>query len=168
MVRDWRMKDASSLAKYADNLKVWLNLRDGFPHPYHHSDAVAFLTRVAGQRPRTFFAIASPDEAIGGIGLSIGEDVHRFTAEMGYWLAEPFWNRGIMTEAIRKLTDEAFSRFGLNRIFAEPYATNPASARVLEKAGFEREGLLRANVVKDGRILDQWLFSRINPDPLKM
>lgn len=162
MIRNWQEEDAPAIAKYADNKKIWLNLRDAFPHPYTLQDARDFLRMVFRQEPRTFFAIASEDEAIGGIGLGIGIDVHRFTAEMGFWLAEPFWNQGIMTEAVMRFTEYSFDRFKLHRIYAEPYVSNPASAKVLEKAGYTLEGKLRANVFKDGRVLDQHLYARIS------
>ena len=94
----------------------------------------------------------------------IGKDVHRYSAELGYWLAEPFWGRGIMTQAVKIITAFAFSELNVLRVFAEPYTTNPTSARVLEKAGFVREGILRANVFKDGKVLDQYLYSFVNVD----
>jgi len=161
MIRNWQDQDARAIAKYANNRKIWQNLRDGFPHPYGLQDAEDFLRQVFQQDPRTYFAIASKEEAIGGIGLGIGNDVHRFTAEMGFWLAEPFWNKGIMTESVVQFTEYAFEKFRLYRIYAEPYASNPASAKVLEKAGYQLEGILRANVFKDGRVLDQSLYARI-------
>ena len=160
-IRYWQKEDAPAIAKHANNRKIWLNLRDRFPHPYNLSDAEAFLSKVSEQQPITFFAIANKQEAIGSIGLGLGEDVHRYTAELGYWLAEPFWNKGIMTEAARKFTDFAFEKFGLNRIFAEPYTNNPASVCVLEKSGFVLEGTLRGNVYKNGKFLDQFLYARI-------
>lgn len=159
-IRDWEDGDAPSLTKYANNRKIWLNLRDAFPHPYTISDAEEFIARVKAQNPRTVFAIASRTEAIGSIGLGLGKDVHRFTAEMGYWLAEPFWNLGIMSAAIKIFSDFAMEKFNLNRIFAEPYASNPASARVLEKAGFLREGIMKAHAYKDGKILDMYLYAK--------
>jgi RimJ/RimL family protein N-acetyltransferase len=161
MIRDWRTLDSSSIVKYANNKKIWANLRDGFPHPYQLSDAENFLSNVARQNPRTIFAIANNKEAIGSIGLRLGEDVHRFTAEMGYWLAEPFWNKGIMSKIVIRFTEFAFEKFALNRIFAEPYTENTASVRVLEKAGFVLEGTLKANAFKDGKVLDQFLYSKI-------
>jgi len=160
LIRSWRQQDAPAIAKYANNRKIWLNLRDGFPHPYTLDDANRFIANAAAKRPETFFAIASSKEAIGSIGLSLGQDVHRYTAELGYWLAEPYWNRGIMTGAIRALTDYAFEKFELVRIYAEPYASNPASSRVLEKAGFQYEGRLKRSVCKDGKILDQLMYAR--------
>ena len=159
MIRDWRDDDAPGIARYADNRKIAKNLRDGFPHPYGLSDAQEFLSKVRQQDPTTIFAIVSEAEVIGGIGLGLGEDVHRYTAEMGFWLAEPYWGKGIMTEAVKRFTEFAFDRFDLQRIFAEPYATNPASARVLEKAGYTLEGILRANVIKEGVVLDQYLYA---------
>jgi len=160
-IRDWEDRDAPSLAKYANNRKIWLNLRDAFPHPYTLFDAQEFIARVKTQNPRTVFAIASQTEAIGSIGLGLGKDVHRFTAEMGYWLAEPFWNRGIISAAIKIFADFSLEKFNLNRIYAEPYASNPASARVLEKAGFIREGIMKAQAYKDGKILDMYLYAKI-------
>ena len=161
VIRDWRIDDAPSIVKYANNREIWINLRDGFPYPYQLPDAENFLSKVAQQNPRTVFAIANDKEAIGSIGLKLGEDVHRFTAEMGYWLAEPFWNKGIMSEVVIRFADFAFEKFKLNRIFAGPYIGNSASARVLEKAGFVLEGTLRASVFKDGKVLDQFLYAKI-------
>jgi len=119
--------------------------------------------QVTAADPRTVFAIASPTEAIGSIGLMLGADVHRFTAELGYWLAEPFWGQGIMTRAVQAMVEFAFAELKLHRVRAEPYAANPASARVLEKAGFLLEGRLRASACKEGRVLDQLLYARVNP-----
>jgi ribosomal-protein-alanine N-acetyltransferase len=102
-----------------------------------------------------------PAEAIGCIGLQIGRDVHRKTAELGFWLGEPFWGRGIMTEAVAELTRWAFGAFELERIYAEPFATNRASARVLEKAGFACEGRLKASIYKDNQRLDSFLYARV-------
>ena len=161
IIRNWQIQDAPSIVKYANNRKIWLNLRDAFPHPYSLGDAKVFISRVIEADPVTVFAIANPSEAIGGIGLVLGKDVHRFTAEIGYWLAEPYWGMGIMTDAVRCLTTWAFRELKLHRISAEPYATNTASHRVLEKAGFIREGVLRSSAFKDGKILDQYLYSQI-------
>lgn len=161
-IRDWREDDATSIAQYANNKKIWINLRDAFPHPYTMVDAKAFLSNAMQMDPGLYFAIASNHEAIGSIGLMLGHDVHRFTAELGYWLAEPFWGKGIMTNAVRSLSEYAFCELDLHRIFAEPYTTNAASARVLEKSGFTLEGVIRASVFKDGRILDQYLYAKLN------
>jgi RimJ/RimL family protein N-acetyltransferase len=167
LIRDWARGDAPSIAKYANNRKIAMWLRDRFPCPYTKSDAQAFLSAVSNQTVRTAFAIATRQEAIGGIGLEFGADVHRFTAEVGYWLGEPFWSRGTMTDAVRLFTTWAFENLELHRIHATVFGGNVASARVLEKAGFQREGCLRAGVYKNGKILDQWIYARIKEGIVK-
>jgi RimJ/RimL family protein N-acetyltransferase len=162
MVRDWVEGDARSIARYANNRSIAMWMRDGFPCPYTVSDAEAFLSLVLQQNVRTAFALATREEAVGGIGLEFGKDVHRFTAELGYWLGEPFWGRGIMTEAVSRFTAWAFEHFEAHRIHATVFDGNGASVRVLEKAGFQREGCLRASVFKNGRILDQFLYAKIS------
>ena len=124
-------------------------------------DAHGFLRHVINQNPMTTFALATPTEAIGCIGLQMGCDVHRNTAELGYWLGEAFWGRGIMSEAVVEFTRWAFSTFDLERIYAEPFAKNPASARVLEKAGFVYEGRLRARAFKNNEHLDSLLYAKL-------
>jgi len=160
-IRSWSGSDAAALVKYANNRKIWLNMRDAFPHPYTEASAAAFLEIVDRQDPTTVFAIATLEEAIGGIGISINQDVHRLTAELGYWLGEPFWGKGLMTEAVTKFTEYALERFQLLRIYAEPFASNANSCRVLEKAGFALEGRLRSSAIKDGKVLDQFLYARV-------
>lgn len=168
VIRDWQRIDALSIAQYANNRKIWINLRDAFPCPYTLDNAEAFLSRAMQSAPRTFFAIAAETEAIGSIALTPEQDVHRFTAELGYWLAEPFWGKGIMIKAVKMLSEYAFEKLGIHRIFAEPFTTNPASARVLEKAGFVLEGVLRENAFKDGRFLDQFIYAKLNPDAIEL
>jgi len=158
-IRSWRRSDESSLVRYADNRNIWINLRDRFPHPYRRTDARAWLAHVAEDRPETNFAIDVDGEAVGGIGFHIQEDVHSLSAEIGYWLGEPFWGRGIATQAVRALSAHAFHAHGLARIYAFVFEWNPASARVLEKAGFTLEGRLRRSVTKDGRTIDQFLYA---------
>jgi ribosomal-protein-alanine N-acetyltransferase len=163
-IRPWHEDDVESLARYANNRKIWLNVRDGFPHPYTEDNARAYIADVQQQQPMTVFAIATPTEAIGSIGIGLNQDVHRLTAELGYWLAEPYWGRGIVSEGVAAFCRYACEAFGLVRIYAEPYATNPASCRVLEKAGFTLEGRMRKNAVKDGQVLDQFLYAWISDD----
>lgn len=158
-VRDWRPSDARSLQHHADSHAVWRQLRDRFPHPYTRRDADVFLAGACGATPRTTFAIDVQGDAVGGIGLRLGDDVARASAEVGYWLGEQFWGRGIMTEVLRAVTEQAIHRFGIHRVYALPFAENVASARVLEKAGFTREGTLRRSALKDGRILDQAIYA---------
>lgn len=161
-IRPWNSHDADALVKYANNRKIWINLRDGFPHPYTLASAQAFLAMAGRQNPVTFCAIATHVEAIGGIGISLNQDVHRLTAEIGYWLGEPYWGKGIMTETVSKFTTEyVFKRFDVVRVYAEPYAYNTGSCRVLEKTGFVLEGRMRCNVIKDGQITDQFLYAKI-------
>ena len=159
-VRPWRLDDAGSLVRHANNRKVWIALRDVFPHPYTIGDAHTFLKSVITSEPVTLFSVEANEAAVGGIGIRIGADVHRQTAELGYWLSQEFWGRGIMTEAVAAFTDFCFEKFQLRRIYAEPFANNPASARVLEKAGFAFEGRLKNNVLKDGKLLDSLLYAR--------
>ena len=158
-IRPWRLDDAESLVKHANDRKVWIALRDLFPHPYTIEDAHTFLKSAVNTEPITL-CIEVNGDAVGGIGIRIGADVHRQTAELGYWLSQEFWGRGIMTEAVAAFTDFCFENFQLRRIYAEPFANNPASARVLEKAGFAFEGRLKNNVFKDGKLLDSLLYAR--------
>ena len=160
-VRSWRPGDAASLLEHADNRKIWLNVRDRFPHPYTARDAHAFLRTVLAERPETNFAIDVGGAAVGGIAFRIQSDVERISAELGYWVGEAYWGRGIATAAVRAVSEHALATHGLHRVFALPFAHNRASARVLEKAGFTLEGVLRASAIKDGRVLDQLLYARI-------
>ena len=159
-IRPWRLDRAESLARHANNRKIWLSVRDLFPHPYTIQDAHEFIRRATVEEPATRFCVEVEGVAAGGIGVHPGEDVHRHTATVGYWLGEEFWGRGIMTEAVTAVTDFCFENFPLRRISAEVFANNPASARVLEKAGFVLEGRLKNNVVKDGEVLDSLLYAR--------
>ena len=160
-IRDCRLSDAESLAKHANNRNVSINLRDRFPYPYTIEDAKSFLERVVAKRgSEQIFCIDIDGFLVGTIGLHQGEDVHRLTAEMGYWLSEEFWGKGIMSEVVPAFVDYCFDKFSLTRMFASTYATNPASVRVLEKAGFVFEGRLRKNVIKDGKILDSLLYAK--------
>jgi RimJ/RimL family protein N-acetyltransferase len=159
-VRPWRLNDADSLVRHANNRKVWLVVRDRFPHPYTIQDAHEFLQRATTEQPEMKFCIEVEGAAVGGIGVHPGEDVHRHTATMGYWLGEQYWGRGIMTEAVTAVTDFCFNNFPLRRISAEVFANNPGSARVLEKAGFTLEGRLKDHVLKEGKLLDTLLYAR--------
>lgn len=159
VIRPWRAEDKSALVRHANNRKVWRNLRDRFPHPYAEADADAWLSRACAEAPATNFAIEVNREAAGGVGLVLGTDVARRSAEIGFWLGEPFWGRGIATAAVAAVTALAFERFDLCRLFAGVFEWNPASMRVLEKAGYTREGVLRRAVFKDGRQIDQVLYA---------
>ena len=162
-VRSYVAADAAALARHANNAAVARGLRDRFPHPYTRADAETFLRGIADGPAESDFALATPDEVIGGIGVQRQPDVHRLTAEIGYWLGEPFWGRGIATRAVCGLGDWLFATTPLERLFACVFESNPASARVLEKAGYQFEGRMRRAVYKDGRVLDQLLYARLRP-----
>jgi [ribosomal protein S5]-alanine N-acetyltransferase len=159
IVRSWTNDDLASLVKYANNRKIWLNLRDRFPHPYTRRDGREFINLARSQRPETMFAIEVDGEAAGGVGFVPHADVERVSAEIGYWLGEPFWGRGIVSEALVAVTKHAVETQHLTRVYAVPYARNEASCRVLEKAGYVLEGRLRRSCIKDGEIIDQLQYA---------
>jgi ribosomal-protein-alanine N-acetyltransferase len=162
ILRAWKPSDAASLAKHANNPNIAQQLRDRFPHPYTIADARQFIQSVAGARPTMLFAMVVGGEAVGGIGFFPGADVERFSAEIGYWLGEPHWGRGITVEAIRLISTYAFEVCNMLRLFALPFADNAQSIRALEKAGYTREAILRASSVKHGRVRDQALYALVN------
>ena len=159
VVRSWRAGDVDALVRHANNHKIWLNLRDRFPHPYTRRDAQQYIRSLRGRTPETSFARAVEDEAIGGIGFVLHPDVERVSAEIGYWLGEPFWGRGIATEALAAVTQHAIEAHGLTRVYALPFAWNAASCRVLEKAGYVLEARLRRSAIKNGEITDQMQYA---------
>lgn len=158
-LRLWREGDQSDLVRHANNPRVATNLRDLFPQPYTPRDADEWISRLSRQLPGLHFAIAVEDRVVGGIGLLPGSDVNRIQAEVGYWLGEAYWGRGIATDAVRGLTRQAFRALDLNRLFALPFANNSASCRVLEKAGYRCEARLLGCAIKHGLILDQFLYA---------
>jgi RimJ/RimL family protein N-acetyltransferase len=164
-IREWRHSDAAALARIADDKEIWRGLRDVFPHPYGLGDALAFIGMAGRMDPQTFFAIEVDGELAGGAGYTRRTDVERVGAEVGYWLGRAFWARGIATAALRLVTAHAFRADPeLRRLWAVPFVTNVASARVLEKAGYVREGLLRQSAIKEGRVLDQWMYAILRDD----
>jgi RimJ/RimL family protein N-acetyltransferase len=140
-----------------------MHLRDRFPFPYEMEQARTFLGWIAMQGSPTVWAIEVNGEAVGGIGIELHTDVERVSAEIGYWLGEAMWGRGIATEALKAVTAEAFKRFDITRLYALPFADHAASVRVLEKAGYVREGHLRRSAIKDGKVRDQLLFAAYRP-----
>ena len=157
-LRPLRPDDAQSLAIQGNNHHVWRNLRDRFPHPLTVSDTQQYIEATLKQSENVF-AIEVEGEAAGVISLTMGEGERRHSAELGYWLGEPFWGRGIVSAAVEAVTSYAVKELGLSRIESYVFAWNPASARVLEKVGFTREGVLRNSVIKDGVLLDRWLYA---------
>ena len=163
-VRSWRRTDKAALIEYADNPKVARNLRDTFPSPYTTEDADFWLSYARSREPETNFAIEFQGRAAGGIGFSLMQDVYRRTAEIGYWIGEPFWGRGIATDALMAVTEYAFENHDLARIYAGVFGWNPASMRVLEKAGYTREAIHRNAITKLDHLLDEHIFVRLrNP-----
>lgn len=162
-VRPWSESDAESLQRHANNRAVSLQLRDRFPFPYEIENARMFLQWITRQATPTVWAIEVDGEACGGIGMELHNDVERVSAEIGYWLGESRWGRGIATEALTAVTAEAFTRFDITRLYAVPFADHTASVRVLEKAGYVREGHMRRSAIKNGIIRDQLLYATYKP-----
>jgi RimJ/RimL family protein N-acetyltransferase len=159
-LRPWRADEREPLARHANNRRIWRNLWDGFPSPYTLADAAHWLQGNAGVPPtKGAYAISVEGEAVGTVALHARTDVERLSAEIGYWLAEPLWGRGIATSAVRAVTQAAFDTLPLVCIFAPVFSWNRASMRVLEKAGYGREGVLRRGIVKDGVVLDRVLYA---------
>jgi RimJ/RimL family protein N-acetyltransferase len=161
VLREWRDGDEPSLAHHADNPNVARHLRDGFPQPYTLRDAAAWIASVRNAAPPMQFAIVVDRHAVGGIGITMQHDIFRRSAEIGYWLGEDFWGRGIMAEAVAAVTAYAFRTFDLAHVFAGVFEGNRASARVLEKAGFALEGRLRKHVTKNGVTMDELVYGAI-------
>jgi len=165
-IRSYEINDQIALMKYANNDKISKNLRDSFPYPYTEKDADLWISAATNQNPELNFAIANSEELIGGIGLMFQPDVYRFSAEIGYWIGEPFWGKGIASLALIALSKYAFEQFDLNRIFAGVFQGNKASMRVLEKSGFVLEGRLRKSVYKENRFKDQLMYSILKEELL--
>jgi len=165
VLRPWRVSDAAAVAAHANNPAIGRNLRDGFPYPYTLEAALAFIASAVSLVPLSRFAIVVQGEAVGSIGFTLHPNVERVSAEIGYWLGESYWGRGITTDALRAVTRYAIEHHGLTRVYAVPYEWNPASFRVLEKAGFVCEGRMRRSAIKDGQIVDQLLYAFVVAEP---
>ncbi|MFN8311065.1 MAG: GNAT family protein [Chitinophagales bacterium] len=157
-LRPWKETDLESLVKYANNWNVAKNLTDGFPHPYTLEHGKSFIERSLANMPVTIFAIEVQGEAVGGIGIHPQGDIMKRNAELGYWLGEPFWNKGIISAAIPQMVSFAFAKFDIIRIFARPFGSNIASQRVLEKCGFQLEARFPGILEKQGRIEDELIY----------
>ena len=158
-LRPWTINDLDSLVKYANNNKIADNMTDQFPHPYSMEDGKKWISIAGVGEPKNFMAIEINGEAVGGIGIHPEADVYRKNAEMGYWLAEPFWGKGVIPGAIKQMVDYAFKNFDIDRIYARPFVTNKASQRVLEKSGFILEAKFEKVVIKHGVSLDQLVYA---------
>ena len=165
-IRRWELSDARDLATALSNKKIQDNLRDGLPYPYTEQDGKEFISAMlsANENDTFAFAITVNGKAIGSIGAFRQANIHNKTAELGYYIAEDYWGKGIMTEAVKQLCDYVFSHTDIIRIYAEPFAYNIGSCRVLEKAGFQYEGTLRSNALKNGNVLDMKMYSKLKTE----
>lgn len=165
-IRKWELSDAKDLAAALSNKKVQDNLRDGLPYPYTVQDGKEFISAMlSADKNETFaFAIMVDDKVVGSIGIFRQGNIHSQTAELGYYIAEEYWGKGIMTEAVKQICEYVFGDSDIIRIYAEPFAYNIASCRVLEKVGFQYEGTLRSNAVKNGKVIDMKMYSLIKEE----
>jgi ribosomal-protein-alanine N-acetyltransferase len=163
-LRSWLDGDEESLQQYANNLNVSAFLLDRFPYPYTLNDAFIWVAFMKKQELQTNFAIAIDGQVCGGIALDMKVDANHNQAELGYWLAEPYWGRGIITEAVRLLTHYAFENLGLIRVQAGVFSRNTASMRVLEKAGYVKEGIMRNALIKKGVVMDLHMYAILKPE----
>ena len=157
---------ARSFAENANNRKISTNLRDYFPNPYTEADGESFMRFCIEQEGKTQMAriICIENRAVGCVSVLFGQDVSRFDCELGYWLGEKFWGQGVMSRAVNLLIDEVFENTPIVRVHAKAFSFNKASCRVLEKAGFTLEGVLRKSVYKGGEFCDSLLYARIKDD----
>lgn len=166
-LRPWNIGDLYSLVKYANNRKISGNMTDKFPHPYTEENGRTFIQFATKDNPIHIFAIDINGEAVGGIGIHPQDDIHRKNAELGYWLAEPFWGQGIISRAVKLATDFAFETFEIDRLFARPFGTNIASQKVLEKNNFVLEGRFEKALIKDDVLLDELIYAMRRKDWVK-
>ncbi len=165
-IRKWELLDAADLSVNISNKKIQDNLRDGLPYPYTEQDGRDYISAMlSSDENNTFaFAITIDNKVIGSIGVFRQENIHSKTGELGYYIGEEYWGKGIMTEAVRQICSYVFDNSDIIRIYAEPFAYNIASCRVLEKAGFQYEGTLRSNAVKNSKVIDMKMYSRLRTD----
>lgn len=163
IIRKWTWEDLPNLVLYANNINIWNHLRDYFPHPYTEEAGKAWLQTVVDVEPVINFAIEYNGAAMGGIGLILNQDVYAKSAEISYWIGEPFWGIGIATEAARQMVEYTFYYFDIIRLYAEVFEINKASMRVLEKNGFYLEGVRRKAVIKNGVLMDDYIWVKLRP-----
>ncbi len=162
-IRKWKIEDAEQLKNAINNEKILDNLRDGIPYPYTLENAKEFITQTlnAPVNSQYSWAISVDDKVIGSVGVFRKDNIHCYTAEIGYYISEEYWGKGIMTQVIKDVCKYIFENTDIVRIFAEPFSYNVASCRVLEKAGFQLEGILRNNAIKNNNLLDMKMYSII-------
>lgn len=158
-IRPWKYEDISQLVEYANNKNIAKNLTDQFPHPYTIENGRSFIQMANSHTPTRIFAITLDKKAVGGIGLHLQQDIFCKNAELGYWLAEPFWGKGIVTKAVKDIVTYGFKTFDINRIYARPFGGNIGSQRVLEKAGFILEGRFEKTLYKNSAYHDELVYA---------
>lgn len=159
-LRNWQEGDEESLAKNANNLAIWNQVRDYFPSPYTLQDAHDWV-RIR-KEDETSWAIVVDKQAVGGISVYLQEDVYKKNAELGYWLGEAYWGRGIMSKAVAETVKHCFAEFDIHRIYANVFESNVASMRVLEKCGFTKEAVLQESIYKNGRYQNEHIYAILN------
>lgn len=159
LLRPWKITDAENLVLYANNENIARFMTNQFPHPFTAEHAIAFINNAIQYQPTKIFAITVNKQAIGGIGIHPQTDIYCNNAELGYWLAQPFWGQGIATNAIKQMVDYGFKTFNINRIYARPYGNNMASQKVLQKAGFILEATLQKTIFKNNELLDELIYA---------
>jgi len=160
-LRPFALSDIQRLAQLANNKNVWDNLRDYIPHPYTEKDAEDYIIFCNNQNPMTNFAIAYNDELVGTIGLILQKDVYRKSAEIGYWIGEPYWGKGIVTKAVELIVEYGFKNLDIIRIFTGVFDFNIGSQKVLEKNGFEKEAIFKNAIFKNGKICNEVKYAKI-------
>lgn len=163
-LREITLADRQQLVLLANNIHVGQNLRDGFPHPYSLKDADKFIRHCMKLSPPEIFAIEWEATYVGNIGLHPGTDVYRKSAELGYFLGEPYWNKGIMTRSVNLICDYGFRNMDIVRIYSGVFDFNKASQRVLEKCGFTLEGISKKAVFKNGRFCDEYRYAKVKTE----
>lgn len=161
VLRPLRDSDAETLATLANDTRIWENLRDHFPNPYNVEDAKLFIEASSMEDPVLIMAITTQGSLAGVIGLTRQSDVYRKSLEIGYWLGAPFWGKGLATTAVTLITEYAFEKLSCNRLFSGVFSFNKASMRVLEKCGFQKEGIFKKAVWKNGRFWDEHRYARL-------
>ena len=160
-LRGFNDNDRLKLAELCNNIRIWNNVRDFLPSPYTEQNALEFIHICQQEDPANTFAIEYRGALAGCIGLVQQSDVYRLSAEIGYWIGEPFWGLGIATSAVKLLTEYGFNQLGLVRIYSGVFDFNKASQRVLEKSGFKMEGIFEKAVIKNGQICDEYRYAKL-------
>ncbi len=165
-LRKWKKDDVFDVAYFANNRKISCKLKDAFPYPYTLSDAEKYITKCLSSDENKMYcrAIVVNGRVAGSIGIYFGTDILSRTCEIGFWLAENYWNHGIMSEALKQITNDIFSNFDVVRISARPFSNNIGSRKALEKAGFELEGIMKKGAFKDGKYIDYCMYALLRDD----